>query len=116
MGSLTRGGPLRISPLITFCLPHSSPFHTHKACRASPSCSAAGNPSVSVAATAVDLSDPATRRALAEQYGFDQIGAPVPAGVTLQDVVNSLPPEVNRPPQPWPPPTAPLSWASFRGT
>ncbi|GAQ88456.1 omega-6 fatty acid desaturase [Klebsormidium nitens] len=43
---------------------------------------------------APDLSDPEERERLAKEYGFEQIGAPIPKGVTLRQVQNSLPPEV----------------------
>ena len=49
-----------------------------------------------MAAPALDLSSAEHRAALADEYGFEQIGAPVPAGVTLQDVINSLPAEARR--------------------
>lgn len=44
---------------------------------------------------APDLSDPEERERLAKEYGFEKIGAPVPEGVTLRQVQNSLPPEVS---------------------
>jgi hypothetical protein len=43
---------------------------------------------------APNLADPEERERLAKEYGFEQIGAPVPEGVTLRQVQNSLPPEV----------------------
>ena len=41
------------------------------------------------------LSDSAYRAKLAEEYGFTQIGEPVPEGITLKNVIDSLPSEVN---------------------
>lgn len=46
------------------------------------------------APTASILSDSQNRDKLAEEYGFSQIGEPVPPGVTLKNVIDSLPPEV----------------------
>lgn len=40
------------------------------------------------------LSDPAERERLAKEYGFRQIGEPLPDDVTLRQVVESLPKEV----------------------
>lgn len=40
------------------------------------------------------LEDAGERQRLAEEYGFTQIGEPVPAGVTLKKVIDSFPPEV----------------------
>ena len=40
------------------------------------------------------LHEPAVRRLLAREFGFDQIGKPVPDEVRLQDVVKTLPAEV----------------------
>lgn len=34
------------------------------------------------------------RKQLAEDYGFRQVGEPLPDDVTLKDVINSLPKEV----------------------
>ncbi|MCO5593295.1 hypothetical protein L7F22_047303 [Adiantum nelumboides] len=46
------------------------------------------------APVAPTLSDPLYRVKLAEEYGFTQIGEPVPSSVTLKNVIDSLPPEV----------------------
>eukprot|EP00270_Netrium_digitus_P003989 TRINITY_DN1484_c0_g1_i3.p1 TRINITY_DN1484_c0_g1~~TRINITY_DN1484_c0_g1_i3.p1 ORF type:complete len:484 (+),score=93.09 TRINITY_DN1484_c0_g1_i3:60-1454(+) len=43
---------------------------------------------------ALSLDDPAERQRLAEEYGFQQIGEPLPSDVTLKQVLDSLPPEV----------------------
>ncbi|KAH7432887.1 hypothetical protein KP509_07G044600 [Ceratopteris richardii] len=40
------------------------------------------------------LNDPSYREKLAEEYGFTQIGEPVPPNVTLKNVIDSFPPEV----------------------
>jgi omega-6 fatty acid desaturase (delta-12 desaturase) len=40
------------------------------------------------------LEDAGERQRLAEEYGFSQIGEPVPEGVTLKKVIDSFPPEV----------------------
>lgn len=40
------------------------------------------------------LEDAGERQRLAEEYGFTQIGEPVPKGVTLKNVIDSFPPEV----------------------
>ncbi|KAH7282223.1 hypothetical protein KP509_35G020100 [Ceratopteris richardii] len=40
------------------------------------------------------LNDPSYREKLAEEYGFTQIGDPVPPNVTLKNVIDSFPPEV----------------------
>lgn len=41
-----------------------------------------------------DLFDPLEREKLAKEYGFRQIGEPVPDDVTLKQVVDTIPPEV----------------------
>lgn len=41
-----------------------------------------------------NLEDENERKRLAEEYGFTQIGAPVPEGVTLKQVVDTIPKEV----------------------
>lgn len=40
------------------------------------------------------LSNPEERRRIAEEYGFERVGEPVPAGTTLKAVLDTLPPEV----------------------
>lgn len=55
-------------------------------------------PKIATAAAAVEvpisqLSD-AERSQLAEQWGYKTIGAELPDGVTLTDIVKSMPPEV----------------------
>lgn len=41
------------------------------------------------------LEDAEERKRLAEEYGFTQIGEPVPEGVTLKNVIDTFPPEVS---------------------
>jgi hypothetical protein len=42
------------------------------------------------------LEDAGERQRLAEEYGFTQIGEPVPEEVTLKKVIDSMPPEVSK--------------------
>mmetsp|Transcript_44342 Transcript_44342/g.141136 ORF Transcript_44342/g.141136 Transcript_44342/m.141136 type:complete len:456 (+) Transcript_44342:48-1415(+) len=42
----------------------------------------------------LNLEDPSAREAMAKEYGFDQIGAPVPKELTLLDIINSMPKEI----------------------
>jgi omega-6 fatty acid desaturase (delta-12 desaturase) len=42
------------------------------------------------------LNDPAYRTKLAEEYGFTQIGEPVPEGITLKKIIDSFPSEVKK--------------------
>lgn len=42
------------------------------------------------------LEDAGERQRLAEEYGFTQIGEPVPEGVTLKKVIDTFPPEVSK--------------------
>jgi hypothetical protein len=41
------------------------------------------------------LEDAEERKRLAEEYGFTQIGEPVPEEVTLKNVIDTFPPEVS---------------------
>ena len=53
-------------------------------------------PSPAVAApVAAPLSDPSERERLAEEYGFAQIGEPLPDNITLKQVIDTIPPEVS---------------------
>eukprot|EP00246_Nothoceros_aenigmaticus_P009332 TRINITY_DN2476_c0_g1_i1.p1 TRINITY_DN2476_c0_g1~~TRINITY_DN2476_c0_g1_i1.p1 ORF type:complete len:487 (+),score=55.02 TRINITY_DN2476_c0_g1_i1:106-1461(+) len=40
------------------------------------------------------LSNPEERKRVAEEYGFVKVGEPVPKGVTLKNIIDTLPPEV----------------------
>ncbi|KAH7433974.1 hypothetical protein KP509_07G095400 [Ceratopteris richardii] len=53
-----------------------------------------GTISAVAAPIAPTLNDPSYREKLAEEYGFTQIGEPVPPNVTLKNVIDSFPPEV----------------------
>ena len=50
-----------------------------------------------VAPPSSPLEDAGERQRLAEEYGFTQIGEPVPQGVTLKNVIDSIPKEVSKP-------------------
>lgn len=51
---------------------------------------------ISAVATPIapSLSDPEYREMLAEEYGFTQIGEPIPPSITLKKVLDTFPPEV----------------------